>query len=112
MGNGQEIIQAYKKQKDINHLQKTFQSNEDQEDEPVCGELTQEKEEEDIKLTSPKEVAADIKENVNSKKAPGYDLITEEVLKELKMKVIIELTTLTNVAFGLKYVLSIGRLPR
>ena len=46
----------------------------------------------------------EIKENVNHKKAPGFDLLTEEILKQLPRKAIVKLTTLINTAFRLKYV--------
>ena len=41
-----------------------------------------------------KEVIKEIKENINPKKAPGFDLITGEILKQLPRKAIVKLTTL------------------
>ena len=35
----------------------------------------------------------------NSKKAPGFDLITEQVLKELTRKALVKLVNLINAAF-------------
>lgn len=84
------------------HLEETFQPNEVQDGEPFWDEPLQE--EEEIRLTSPREVAKEIKENIHSKKAPGFDLITGEVLKQLPRKAIVKLTNLVNAAFRLKYV--------
>lgn len=85
-----------------NHLEKTFQPNEEQEDIPDLEIPIQE--EVEIRHTSPKEVISEIKENINPKKAPGFDLITGEVLKQLPRKAILKLTHLINAAFRLKYV--------
>jgi hypothetical protein len=52
---------------------------------------------------TPKEVAKEIKTNINPKRAPGY-LITGEILKKLPKKTIIKLTHLINAAFLLKHV--------
>jgi hypothetical protein len=57
----------------------------------------------DIAFVTPKEVAEEIKTNIK-KKAPGYDLITREILKKLPNKAIIKLTHLINAAFRLKHV--------
>jgi len=58
----------------------------------------------DIRLTSPSEVANVIKNNISTKKAPGFDLITGEILKKLTRKATVTLTTIINAAFRLKYV--------
>lgn len=60
------------------HLENTFQPNE--------GDDTQDWEdpkqmEMEIRPTTPKEIAAQIKGNINPKKAPEFDLITGEVLQ-------------------------------
>lgn len=47
-----------------------------------------------IKHVSPKKVTLEIKRNINSKKAPGFDLITGEVLKQFSRKAIVKLTYL------------------
>lgn len=49
-------------------------------------------------------MAKEIKENINPKKAPGFDFITVEILKQLPQKAIIKLTHLINAAFRLEYV--------
>jgi hypothetical protein len=49
-------------------------------------------------------VKKEIKENINPKKAPGFDLITGEIPKQLPRKAIVKLTNLINAAFRLKYV--------
>ena len=46
----------------------------------------------------------EIKNNVNAKKAPGYDLITGKILKELLEKNLKKLQHLFNAAFRLKQV--------
>lgn len=84
------------------HLEKTFQTQGEDEEVPEWEETIQETSE--IKLATPKEVSNEIKDNINPKKAPGFDLITGEVLKNLPRKAIVKLTTLINAAFRLKYV--------
>ena len=60
--------------------------------------------EERIVLTSPGEATKKEKDNMNPKKAPGYDLITGEILKNLPRKSIVKLTNLINADFKLRYV--------
>lgn len=92
-----------KAQQFAEHLENIFQPNEQQEDEVIIEEeIVQENEE--IKLATPTEVKNEIKNNINPKKAPGFDLITGEVLKQLPRKGIVKLTNLINAAFRLKYV--------
>jgi hypothetical protein len=79
-----------------NYLEQTFQPNENQ-DEPQL--LEQVGEEMDIAFITPKEVVEEIKTNINKKEAPGYDLITEEILKKLRKKAIIKLAHLINAVF-------------
>lgn len=57
-----------------------------------------------IKPVTPKEVAQEIKINIKPKKAPGYDLITGEVLRNLSSKAILKLTAIINASFRLRYV--------
>lgn len=57
-----------------------------------------------IHLVTPKEVTNEIKNNLNSKKAPGFDLITGEILKELPRKGFVMLTYIINAVFRLKHV--------
>jgi hypothetical protein len=45
-----------------------------------------------------------IRTHLNSKKAPGFDLITGEILKHLKRKALVKLTTLFNACIRLKHV--------
>ena len=59
---------------------------------------------ENIDLVTPAEVAKEIRTNLNPRKAPGYDLITGEVLKHLSRKGIVMLTYICNAAFRLKHV--------
>lgn len=58
---------------------------------------------ENITPVTPKEIADEIKTNLNPKKAPGFDLITGEILKHLPRKGIVMLTYLFNAAFRLKH---------
>lgn len=44
----------------------------------------------EIVFTSPKEVINEIKGNINPKKAPGFDTITGEILKQLPKKAIVK----------------------
>ena len=57
-----------------------------------------------IKLTTPNEVATEIRTNINPKKTPGYDQISGIMLKELPRKGIVMLTYLINAAIRLEYV--------
>lgn len=84
------------------HLEKIFQPNPAEVSEELPEIINQENEE--IPLTTPAEVKNEIKENINTKKAPGYDLITGQILKELPRKSLVKLTNLINAAFRLKYV--------
>lgn len=85
-----------------NYLEETFQ--------PYAAEGNQDLttnirgEEANIKLVTPKEIEKEIKNNINAKKSPGYDLITGEILKHLPKKAIIKITYLINATFRLLYV--------
>lgn len=46
----------------------------------------------------------EIKNNIKLKKAPGFDLITGEILKQLPRKAVVKLTNIINAAFRLKCV--------
>jgi hypothetical protein len=46
----------------------------------------------------------EIRTNINSKKSPGFHLITGQTLKELPRKALVKLTNLINTSFGLKCV--------
>jgi hypothetical protein len=48
--------------------------------------------------------AEKIRTHLNSKKAPEFDLITGEILKHLKRKALVKLTTLFNACIRLKHV--------
>jgi hypothetical protein len=52
----------------------------------------------------PREVAEEIRTNLNTKKAPGFDLITGEILKNFKRKTLVKLTTLINACILLNYI--------
>ena len=62
------------------------------------------KENEEINPTTTAEVKNEINNNINPKKAPGFDLITGKVLQQIPRKAIIKITNLINAAFRLQYV--------
>jgi hypothetical protein len=57
-----------------------------------------------IPLVTPREVAEEIRTNLNPKKALGFDLITGEILQNFKRKALIKLTTLINACIWLNYI--------
>lgn len=57
-----------------------------------------------IKLVTPREILREIKCNINPRKAPGYDLISGEILQNLSRKGLVKLTTIINASFRLKHV--------
>lgn len=84
------------------HLADIFQPNDVGTD--VVIENTLNTDEEEIRLTTPKEVAREINHNLKANKAPGYDLITAEILKQLPRKAVVMMTYLFNSAIRLKHV--------
>ena len=66
------------------HLERTFQPNEEKTmDSP---RRTEEKQIKQIPPVTPKEILNVIKVNIHPKEAPGFDLITGEILKQLPKK--------------------------
>jgi hypothetical protein len=57
-----------------------------------------------IPLVTPREVAEGIRTNLNPKKAPGFDLITREILMNIKRKALVKLTMLNNAFIRLNYI--------
>jgi hypothetical protein len=55
-------------------------------------------------LVIPREVAEEIRTNLNPRKAPGIDLITGEILKNFKRKALVKLTALINACIRLNYI--------
>lgn len=84
------------------HLAEVFQPNQIQSDATL--EAIENLNLDDITLVTPKEVAHEIRTNLNPKKAPGFDLITGEILKQLPKKGVVMLTYLFNAVFRLKHV--------
>ena len=82
------------------HLQMTFRPN-DGDDLQDWNEPKQENI--IIRPTSLNEVYREIITNINEKKAPGFDLITGEILKQLPRKAIIKLTNIINASFRLRH---------
>lgn len=72
------------------HLENTFQPNEG-DDTTESGTPSQE--EEEIKPVTPGEIVTVIKESINHKKAPGFDIITGEILKISRGKQLLNLPT-------------------
>jgi hypothetical protein len=89
------------------YLEQIFKPNEQQsrnKDELILSE-----ENEEIPSVKPKEVANEIKRNINPRKAPGFDLITGEIPKQLPRKGV-KLTHLINASFRLKYMLQVWKI--
>ena len=87
----------------LTHLEHIFQLQERQEEtETTTEDIVQENEE--INPTTTTEVNNEINKNINPKKAPGFDLITREVLQQLLGKAIVKITNLINAAFRLQHV--------
>lgn len=84
------------------YLETVFQPHNEQDNELPSDAIEQD--EENIDKVTVQEICYEIKENINPKKAPGYDLITGVVLKQLPRKALVMLTILMNAAFRLKYV--------
>ena len=84
------------------HLAGIFTPN--QSDENVTLDAIYNSRTETIPPVTPKEVADEIKYNMSSKKAPGFDLITGEILKQIPRKGIVMLTYLFNACFRLKHI--------
>ena len=57
-----------------------------------------------IPLVTPTELLNTIRVHINPKKAPGFDLLTGVILKQLPKKATVKLTNLYNAALRLKYV--------
>ena len=83
------------------HLEKTFQPNEGCDLYPLPEIVEQEGK--DITFVTPTEVKREI-QLLSSKKTPGFDLITGEVLKRLPRKAVVKVTNLVNASFRLQHV--------
>jgi hypothetical protein len=91
-----------KAQQFAKHLEQIFQPLGSQEEKAmITKDIFQENEE--IKLATKREVKNVIHNNINPKKAPGFDLITGEVLQQLLRKAIVKITNLINAAFMMMY---------
>jgi hypothetical protein len=91
----------HKAELSADYLEQIFMPNEQQsrnEEQLILSE-----ENEEIPSATPKEVANEIKCNINARKVPGFDLITGEILQQLPRKGIVKLTHLINASFRLKY---------
>jgi hypothetical protein len=91
-------------------LEQIFKPNEQQsrnEDQLILSE-----ENEEIPSVMPKEVANEIKRNINPRKGPGFDLITSEIPKQLPSKGVVKLTHLINASFRLKYTPQVWKIAK
>lgn len=84
------------------HLETIFQPHNLQEEEELLEETIPQ--DELVPSVSLKEVIKEIKHNINPKKAPGFDLITGEILRQLPRKALVKLTHIINAVIRLKYV--------
>lgn len=90
------------------HLEATFQPLPQQTvDESII--LVQKEDRSELKKVSLKELREEIKNNLSAKKAPGFDLITGQIIKELPEKATRKLQHLINSAFRLGYVPSLWK---
>lgn len=93
---------AQKTERFIVYLEKTFRPTKNQKEVHRCAEPV---ETDEIIIPTPIEgVTKEIIENINSKRASCYDLITVVGLKNLPRKVIVKLTNPINTAFRLTHV--------
>ena len=93
--NNQERADAF-----AEHLQNRFQPNPGLDTLP---ELQRSDHSDTISLVTTSEVAEEIR-YLNSKKAPGFDMITGMIFKKLQNKGLVKLTTLINASIRLKYI--------
>jgi hypothetical protein len=56
-----------------------------------------------IPPVTPKEVKRMIRHQISPKRAPGYDLITAQILKKLPRKAIIKITHIIKATFRMRY---------
>jgi hypothetical protein len=82
------------------HLENAFTPNTSGDIEDELGEVINE-ETGIIPPVSPKEVERIIRQQISPKKAPGYDLITGQILNRLSRKAIIKITHIINATFRL-----------
>jgi len=94
-----------KAQRFAEHLEQIFQPLGSHEEKAMITEdIFQENEEIKLVTTEVKIVIY----NINPKNAPGFDLITGEVLQQLPRKAIVKITNLIIAAFGLKCIPRLG----
>jgi hypothetical protein len=84
------------------HLENTFTPN-------TSGDVEDELDEV-IYPISPKEVERTIRQQISPKRAPGYDLITGQILKKLPRKAIIKITHILNATFRMIYIPRISKI--
>jgi hypothetical protein len=86
----------------VDRLERTFQLHEERTMDNL--RRIEEAQNQTIPPITLKEILITIKNNINLRKALGFDLITGEILKQLPHKAIVKLTHMYNAAFRLKYV--------
>ncbi|CAB0005147.1 unnamed protein product [Nesidiocoris tenuis] len=92
------------------HLANTFKPFPGSPDEPPLEEVPLTDTDVKIPLVTVKEVQKTINSEINPKKAPGYDLITGQILKYLPRKAIVKITQIINAAIKLRYVPQLWKL--
>ena len=93
------------------HLEHTFQPQEIQEEtETTSEDIVQENDE--INPTTTAEVNNEINKILNTKKAPGFDLITGEVLQQLPRKATVKITKHINAVLACNMYLGYGKRRR
>lgn len=85
------------------HLSKTFQPLPRLTNEESIPQIKK-KDRRQIKVVTKKELTNEIKNNLSTKNAPGYDLITGNILKELPRKGLVKFLHLINAAIRLKFI--------
>lgn len=89
------------------HLENVFQPYDDNDNSQQMEEMCED--ERSIPAVTSREIAKEIKEKINPKKAPGFDLITGEILKKLPKKGMKKMAQIINAAFRLRYVPSMWK---
>lgn len=92
------------------HLAKIFTPNPGNPDEEPLEEVELKDREIRIPPVTVKEVQKTILNEINPKKAPGYDLITGQILNNLPRKVIVKITKIINASIKLRYVPQLWKL--
>lgn len=86
------------------YLEKIFTPNPPERGESPLPEIPTREIDIEIQPVTTNEIIKTIKNEINCKKAPGFDYITGEILKNLPRKVIVKIKHIVNACFNLRYV--------